>query len=115
MTSQGTPPRKILFEKDGLRRVLGGSWPDQTLGGVSTSSGLEDGVGDPGWVDGGPFQPSFGGNGGNLEEREDEKLPKSLKGEAAISESEVGGEVDGGSTGKGPHLILRHLTKSSRS
>ena len=64
----------------------------------------------------GALHPSLGGNGGKvvaLEGGGGEKLPKSLPGEAAISEIEVGGEVDGG--GKGPHLIFKHLTKSARS
>ena len=65
---------------------------------------------------GGALHPSLGGNGGKVvaaEEGGGERSPNSLPGEAAISESEVGGEEDGG--GKGPHLIFKHLTKSARS
>ena len=88
------------------------------LGGVSTSSsssGLEDGVEEIGRVGGGALHPILGGNGGNMVEDGggEEKSPKSLRGEAAISESDVGGEEGGG--GKGPHLIFKHLTRSERS
>ena len=111
VTSQGTPPRNILFEKDGLRRVFGGRCPDQVLGGVSTSSASSADVGG-GRAAGGALQLSLGGSGGRVVEGGEvgEILPKSLRGEIAISDIEVGGESTGGSSG--PHFIFRHFTKS---
>ena len=67
VTSQGTPPRNILFEKDGLRRVFGGRCPDQVLGGVSTSSASSSDVGG-GRAAGGALQLSLGGSGGRVVE-----------------------------------------------
>ena len=114
VTSQGTPPRNILFEKDGLRRVFGGRCPDQVLGGVSTSSASSADVGG-GRAAGGALQLSLGGRGGRVVEGGEvgEILPKSLRGEIAISDIEVGGESTGGSNA--PHFIFRHFTKSERS
>ena len=114
VTSQGTPPRNILFEKDGLRRVFGGRCPDQVFGGVSTSSASSNDVGG-GRAAGGALQLSLGGSGGRVVEGGEvgEILPKSLRGEIAISDIEVVGESTGG--GKGPHFIFRHFTKSERS
>ena len=114
VTSQGTPPRNILFEKDGLRRVFGGRCPDQVLGGVSTSSASSADVGG-GRAAGGALQLSLGGSGGRVVEGGEvgEILPKSLRGEIAISDIEVGGESTGGSNA--PHFIFRHFTKSERS
>ena len=115
VTSQGTPPRNILFEKDGLRRVFGGRCPDQVLGGVSTSSASSSDVGG-GRAAGGALQLSLGGSGGRVVDGGGgvgEILPKSLRGEIAISDIEVGGESTG--DGKGPHFIFRHFTKLERS
>ena len=62
------------------------------------------------------LQLSLGGSGGRVVDGGGgvgEILPKSLRGEIAISDIEVVGESTGG--GKGPHFIFRHFTKLERS